>query len=244
MKKFLGILLCTFFATASIYGQEDTQPSVEAIYNQVSMLSNVPNQIFMTGLQFCDSEGFSHFKIKHLEYLDQFGNRMEISGVSKTDKFVVHNQEEEQFSYSLYCYSEQPKDTDAVNVRAWLDYLASFTQQEEVVAEAEEGQNVISLQSKEELDALLKQKGKKLYIDLYSAHCPPCKTLAPKYTKWAEDNKGVADFAKVNIDDVPEIAEYFSVKGIPLLCIFNEERELTEKKVGLPQITHFMKTNP
>jgi thioredoxin 1 len=69
-------------------------------------------------------------------------------------------------------------------------------------------------------------------VDFWAAWCAPCKQLAPIYNELASEYKGKAKFAKIHIDDHPEIAEEFSVSGIPCLVVMKDGIEF-DRIVGL-----------
>jgi len=58
--------------------------------------------------------------------------------------------------------------------------------------------------------------------DFYASWCPPCKAIAPLYEKLAGEHgvTGGLAFAKVNVDDVPEVAREYSVTAMPTFMFF------------------------
>lgn len=74
-----------------------------------------------------------------------------------------------------------------------------------------------------QLDELINE-GKFVIIDLYATWCGPCKMLAPIFERVAEANADKAVFAKVDIDEVPDMAERFNVQHVPtVIAIKNGE---------------------
>lgn len=67
-----------------------------------------------------------------------------------------------------------------------------------------------------QLDELINE-GKFIIIDLFATWCGPCKMLAPIFERVAEANADKAVFAKVDIDEVPEMAERFGVQTVPTI---------------------------
>lgn len=57
-------------------------------------------------------------------------------------------------------------------------------------------------------------------IDMYADWCGPCKALSPLLEELAPKYEGKAVFAKLNVDDAPEITEEYNVRGIPAVFIF------------------------
>ena len=77
---------------------------------------------------------------------------------------------------------------------------------------------VIKLESEREFDELLKED-KPVLVDFYADWCGPCRMQSPIIDAIALENSDVA-VAKLNVDDVPEVAERFGIASIPTLLIF------------------------
>ena len=56
-----------------------------------------------------------------------------------------------------------------------------------------------------------------IVIDFYADWCGPCRALGPIVEKVSNDYKNVA-FAKVNVDDEPELAAKFGISSIPFVA--------------------------
>ncbi len=61
--------------------------------------------------------------------------------------------------------------------------------------------------------------------DIIQHNCMPCIMMSPVIEEMAEKFKGKIEFAKVNIDDNPELAKKFNVMSIPTLVIFKKGKE-------------------
>ncbi|MBN9387067.1 MAG: thioredoxin [Chloroflexi bacterium] len=57
-------------------------------------------------------------------------------------------------------------------------------------------------------------------IDFWAEWCQPCKQIAPIVEQLAQEYAGQVKFAKVNIDDEPQIAGQLRIQSIPTLMIF------------------------
>ena len=56
-------------------------------------------------------------------------------------------------------------------------------------------------------------------IDFWASWCGPCMALLPTLQALAPMYDGSLKIVKVNIDECPELAERFSVQGIPYLVL-------------------------
>jgi thioredoxin 1 len=59
-------------------------------------------------------------------------------------------------------------------------------------------------------------------VDFWAPWCGPCRVIAPILEEVAKEMEGKVRIAKVNVDDSPDIASQFGVRGIPTLILFKE----------------------
>ena len=71
---------------------------------------------------------------------------------------------------------------------------------------------------------------KLVLIDFFADWCGPCKMLAPVIEQIANEHTDV-EVVKVNVDEVPELAQMYRVASIPTL-IFLKNGELVKEHVG------------
>ena len=69
-------------------------------------------------------------------------------------------------------------------------------------------------------------------VDFWATWCGPCQLQGPELEKFAEANEGKVKTAKINVDEVPELAAQFGVQSIPTLILFKDGQE-AKKAVGL-----------
>jgi len=69
-------------------------------------------------------------------------------------------------------------------------------------------------------------------LDFWAPWCGPCKMQGPIVDELAEELKGTATIAKVNVDEEPELASQFGVMSIPTLIVFKNGQPV-DKLVGL-----------
>jgi thioredoxin 1 len=77
-------------------------------------------------------------------------------------------------------------------------------------------------------------------FDLYADWCVPCRILAPTLETIALDNKSRVTFFRVNVDDVPEAAQFFKVSGIPLV-VFVKDKEVVGALTGVQPREEYLK---
>ena len=69
-------------------------------------------------------------------------------------------------------------------------------------------------------------------VDFWAEWCGPCRTLGPIVEKVAAQNPETLNVFKVNVDDYPELAQRFEIRGIPTLLLFSDG-ELVERIIGV-----------
>lgn len=68
-------------------------------------------------------------------------------------------------------------------------------------------------------------------VDFYADWCGPCKALAPTLDELSQ-NFTRAKIVKVNVDENPELAAKYNVRGIPNLTYF-KDGSVVEQSAGL-----------
>lgn len=72
-------------------------------------------------------------------------------------------------------------------------------------------------------------------VDFYAPWCGPCRMLTPVLQNLAGQYAGRVKFAKVNVDDAPELADRYRITGVPSLILFKGGLVL-DTIVGLPSL--------
>ncbi len=84
----------------------------------------------------------------------------------------------------------------------------------------------------EEFDTEVLESDLPYLVDLWAPWCGPCHMVAPIVEKIAEKYAGQIKVAKLNIDEAPQIASKYGVRGIPMLFIF-KDGEIAERAIGV-----------
>ena len=73
-----------------------------------------------------------------------------------------------------------------------------------------------------DFDRLVAQASTPVVVDFWAPWCGPCRVIAPILEEVAKEFNGKTRVGKVNVDDSPEIASRFGVRGIPTLILFKD----------------------
>ncbi|MDH5662914.1 MAG: thioredoxin [Candidatus Bathyarchaeota archaeon] len=80
-------------------------------------------------------------------------------------------------------------------------------------------------------DKFLENTDLPVLVDFWADWCMPCRIMAPVMEELARDYAGKAMFARVNVDENPEVASRYSIMSIPHFIIFKNSRP-AERIVG------------
>ncbi len=69
-------------------------------------------------------------------------------------------------------------------------------------------------------DGEVLKSGVPVVVDFFATWCGPCKMIAPIFEELAAEYAGKAKFVKVDIDESPELAANYKVRGVPTLMVF------------------------
>ena len=77
-------------------------------------------------------------------------------------------------------------------------------------------------------------------VDFWAPWCGPCRKLTPVIENIAEEANGEFKVFSVNVDEQPELAEKFRVRGIPTILVFKNGK-LDQTHVGSASKTNLLK---
>jgi thioredoxin len=78
----------------------------------------------------------------------------------------------------------------------------------------------------------VESSAKPVLVDFWAEWCGPCRMLAPTFEKLAQHFGDEITFAKVDVDELPDVAGRYGVRSIPTLILFRQGK-VAETVVGL-----------
>ncbi|HEU4411383.1 MAG TPA: thioredoxin [Polyangiaceae bacterium] len=85
--------------------------------------------------------------------------------------------------------------------------------------------------TKDNFESEVLQSDKPVLLDFSATWCGPCKMLAPIIENVASKHDGVK-VAKLDIDQVPDVANKYRVQSVPTVLVFKGGKEVA-RQVGL-----------
>lgn len=68
-------------------------------------------------------------------------------------------------------------------------------------------------------------------VDFWASWCGPCRMISPVVEQLSEEHPEIS-FGKVNVDEVPELAQKYQISAIPTLLLFRDGKPV-DMSVGV-----------
>jgi thioredoxin 1 len=72
-------------------------------------------------------------------------------------------------------------------------------------------------------------------VDFFAEWCGPCKAMAPALEQVAAEMQGRVKFAKLDVDQNPQVTQKFHIQAMPTLMIFKDGKVAAQRVGALTQ---------
>ncbi len=79
------------------------------------------------------------------------------------------------------------------------------------------------------------QSAEPVLVDFFAEWCGPCKAMAPALEQVAAEMKGKVKFAKLDVDQNPQVTQKYTIQAMPTLMIFKGGKKVAERVGALTQ---------
>ncbi len=146
-------------------------------------------------------------------------------------RFQVHQIPSLLFLKAAKVEGSLPGDAREAAVDSWLNYLTQGGERPTAATPSmADAPGPITLTAAN-FDQIINGAAPVL-VDFWAPWCGPCRMVAPAVEQVAKQFQGRAIVGKLNVDEVPQIAQRYQIRGIPALYIF-QRGAVVEQMVGV-----------
>ncbi|MCK4575307.1 thioredoxin [candidate division WOR-3 bacterium] len=102
----------------------------------------------------------------------------------------------------------------------------------------------MEIKSKDEFDNEVLKSEVPVLVDFWAPWCGPCQMVSPVIEELAEDYSGKIKVCKMNVDEVPSIAQTYNVMSIPTIALFKGGKMVEQVIGALPKSSIEEKIKP
>jgi len=88
--------------------------------------------------------------------------------------------------------------------------------------------------TKENFESEVLKSEKPVLLDFFATWCGPCRMVGPIIEQIAEENEDIK-VAKLDVDELPEIAKEYRVVSIPTLMVFKGGKVVNQALGAMPK---------
>lgn len=74
--------------------------------------------------------------------------------------------------------------------------------------------------TKENFEDEVLLSNKPVFVDFYATWCGPCKMMGVTMERIAERSDGTYKVCKLDVEEAPEIANRYKIRGVPIVLLF------------------------
>jgi thioredoxin 1 len=99
--------------------------------------------------------------------------------------------------------------------------------------------------AEKDFESVVLESEQAVLVDFWASWCGPCKTVSPTLEALAEEYAGRLNIVKIDVDEAPELAARFGVRGVPTLMLFLGGNVEASKVGAMPraQLAAFLDAN-